>query len=114
MLAIEPFSHALTGASVSASIVRDVKDNALVVTLVVTHHADGTRVHGEELQAELLDASGDALKILAHPQGPLSETGGNLGMSAHGVFRFAGDQASAALLVVTYHGEQARFAVVRR
>lgn len=114
IFAIEPFSQTLAGASVSASIVRNVKDNALVVTIVVTHRADGTRVQGEELNAELLDANGNALKPPAHPHGPLPETGGNLGMSAHCVFRFAGDQAIPVLLVVTYHGEQARFAVVRR
>ncbi|KUL27663.1 hypothetical protein ASB62_06100 [Chlorobium limicola] len=110
-LSIKPDTLALTGSSVSAEIIRDATDGSFAVTIFVVHKTDGSRVLGKDIKARLQDINGNELKLLDYPEGVLPETGGSLGMSAHGIFRFKGEKVLPSLLFITYQGQQARFAI---
>ena len=112
--AVKPFSLPIGMTTVSAVIRLDQSNNCWDVTVVLTRTPGQARIHSSEVDAQLLDNKGIALKLLEHSSGTLVEAGGSLGTSANAQFRFVDSSVVPTHLLVTYHNQEVRFQVISK
>jgi len=110
--AVEPFSLPLGEMNISAVIQLDRIANRWDVIVVFSRFPDQAPIQGEEVDVQLLDDHGMALKVLERPSGPLVEAGGSLSTSANALFRFQDSGTTLSELLVTYQVQTVRFRVV--
>jgi hypothetical protein len=82
------------------------------VTVVFSRAADQPPIPASDVNAQLLDAAGNPLKVVERPQRALVEAGGSLGTSANALFKFEASKAEPAVLAVTYRDQTVRFNVI--
>lgn len=109
---VEPFSLPIGMTEVSVVISQNQPNNSWDVTVVLTRAPDQALIHSSELDAQLVDDKGIALKLLEHASGTLVEAGGSLGTSANAQFQFEDSNIIPAHLLVTYQNQEVRFRVV--
>jgi hypothetical protein len=107
---LDPSSHALSDASISAEV-RRAPSGDWEVIVVIVRAPDQTLIQPSEVGARLLDEHGKELALLTSPSKPLAEAGGSLGVSANARFEFADCGRLLAELVVRFRDEEVRFSL---
>jgi hypothetical protein len=108
-LVVEPFSQPL-GEAGAVCLLR-ARNDGWELEVILTRDPAAPPVVGEEVDAELLAAAGQALAPTHRPSGPLAGTRSGLGRSENAVFRFARGPEPPAAIVVHHGGASARFTV---
>lgn len=109
---VEPLSLPLGKITVSTLISLNQSNDIWDVVIVFARVPAQNLIKGDEVNAQLLDSQGTALKMLERPSGSLVEAGGSLSVSANALFRFQGSNSAPAHLVVTYKGQTVCFRIL--
>ena len=113
---IQPLSIPLNEVAISAAICKNNSNNVWNVTVVLSEPPTSQReqelIQGSEIEAQVIGENGTALKLVERPSGLLPKTGGGLGSATSAPFQFQYSEDRPKQLIVTYHGQIAKFDIV--